>query len=107
MTTVISYLIGIIMFVLQVHILKHTYYVEIKGTWYREYLDEPKLQPIKVPLYLVIFMALCTLLPYVWVGCSLVFWIIWLKRYSDPEDLNIHKVNTYWRLRDNFLMKPI
>lgn len=91
------------MFVLQVYILKHTHFVECNGFYSVEY--EKELQPIKVPLYVVILMALCTAIPYVWIASSLVFWIVWFKKCLDPE--SSWGSHTYWRLRDSFLTKSI
>lgn len=103
------YIIGIIMFVLQVYILKHTYSVDIQGRGYDDNFEE-SLQPIKTPMFVIILMALLTIIPYAWIISTLAFWTVWIKKYSDPEDgfySYSYRKYTYWRLRDNLFMRTI
>lgn len=100
-----SYILALIMLVLQVYILKHTYWARVFGCWEDAY--EKMLQPIKVPVWIVALLVLASLIPYVWIVSSVVFWILWLKKYLDPEGTCSSDYNTYWRFRDNFLMRTI
>lgn len=100
------YAIGIVMFVLQIYILKHTHYVEKKGQRYKDYMND-ELEPLKTPMFVIILMALCTLIPYAWTVSTFIFWFVWLKRYFNPEVEQSYNWYIYWRLRDNFLMKTI
>lgn len=103
---IVSYIIGIIMFVLQVYILKHTYYVVLQGERFKDKY-ESELEPINVPLYIILLMAFATAIPYAWIISFAVFWIVWIFKYSAPESISVYSTYTYWRLRDNFLMKSV
>lgn len=100
------YIIGIIMFVLQVYILKHTHFVEVDGSRWADSL-ESELQPVKIPLAVILGMLVLTMIPYAWIVSTIIFWAYWMHKYCDPEDLYRFNTYTYWRLRDNFLMKSI
>lgn len=100
------YIIGIIMFVFQVYILKHTHFVEVSGLYWDDSFEE-QLEPIKVPRIIVILMLLLTAIPYAWVISTAVFWVFWWHRYLNPESKCYGNTYIYWRLRDNFLMKSI
>lgn len=91
------------MFVLQVYILKHTYFVKCYGYYNDAY--EEKLKPIKVRMYVILLMVLCTVIPCVWILSSMVFWIVWFKRYSNSD--TYHGDFTYWRLRDKIIYKTL
>lgn len=103
---IVSYIIGIIMFVLQVYILEHTHSVKLVGKRFNvAYMN--RMVPLNVPLYIILLMLLATVIPYVWVVSTIIFWVVWLKRCSDPDSVFDYETYTYWRLRDNFLMKSI
>lgn len=66
-----SYILALIMLVLQIYILKHTYWARVFGCWEGAY--EKMLQPIKVPIWIVALLVLASLIPYVWIVSSVVF----------------------------------
>lgn len=100
------YIIGIIMFVLQVYVLKHTYSITVDGIKWNDGLEK-YLIPIKVPMFVVLLMLLFTIIPYAWTVSTISFWVFWVKKYKNPDSACRLEYYTYWRLRDNFLMKSI
>lgn len=104
---IVQYIIAIIMFVFQIYILKHTHYVKEKATVYKESFDQ-HLQPIKVPVYVVLLMLICVLIPFAWIVSTIAFWVFWISRYCDSDDSYATRNSyTYYRLKDSFLMKSI
>lgn len=101
-----SYIIGIIMFVFQVYILKHTHSVELIGEKFKDKYND-NLKPLDIPLYIILLMLIATAIPYAWIISTVVFWVVWCKKYSDPDGVYTYNIYTYWRLKDNFLMKSI
>lgn len=99
------YEIALVMFVLQVYVLKHTYWTKCYGS--SENIDSSTLEPLKVPLWVVLAMFLISLIPGGFIGVSIIFWVIWLKRFLDPEDGYRGTLYTYWRFKDKILSKPI
>lgn len=94
------------MFVLQVYILKHTYSITVDGAEWDDELEK-YLRPIKTPMFVVLLMLLFTIIPYAWTASTISFWIIWVKKYKNPDNVYRMKYYTYWRLRDNFFMRAI
>ena len=94
------------MFVLQVYILKHTLFIELRGKRFEEEYED-MLKPLNIPVYIILLMLLATAIPFAWIISTVIFWVIWFKRYSDPDGIYNSTFYTYWRLRDNFLMKSI
>lgn len=99
------YVIALVMFVLQVYVLKHTYWTECYGD--SKNIDPDTLEPLKVPLWTVLAMFLISLIPGGFIGVSIIFWAVYLKKLLDPEDTYRGTPYTYWRFKDEILSKPI
>lgn len=97
-------IIGLVSFILQIYVLKHTYTITIKG---KVYFDWEKAEKIGTPLWIALIMLITSIIPIVNVVETIVFWIVWLKYYySDPNDY-WSTWHTYWRFKDKFFSRKI
>lgn len=92
-------IIGLISFIIQIYVLKHTYTITIKGDFY---FDWEKAKKIGTPLWIVFIMLITSIIPIVNIVEVIVFWIIWLKYYSNPDGCYGNTWYTYWRFKDKF-----
>ena len=92
-------IIGLISFILQMYVLKHTYTITIKGDMY---FDWERAEKIGIPLWIVLIMLITSIIPIVNVVETIIFWIVWLKYYSDPKRCYSATWYTYWRFKDKF-----
>ena len=97
--------IGIIIFVIQLYVLTHTY--TIKSTEYCKHrIDFNRAEKLGVPVWLILLLALCSSTPVINILGFIVFWAIWLKYYCEPEDI-YKSWYTYWILKDKILSRKI
>lgn len=97
-------IIGLISFIIQIYVLKHTYTITIKGDFY---FDWGKAEKIGIPLWIALIMLITCIIPFVNIVEVIVFWTIWLKYYSDPSGWYSNTWYTYWRFKDKFFSRKI
>ena len=96
-------IIGLISFIIQIYVLKHTYTLKIKGD---VYFDWEKAEKVGIPLWVALIMLITSITPFVSIVEVIVFWIIWLKYYSDPTEY-YNTWYTYWRFKDKIFSRKI
>ncbi|YP_009981793.1 hypothetical protein H3301_gp019 [IAS virus] len=96
-------IIGLISFIIQIYVLKHTYTLKIKGD---VYFDWEKAKKVGIPLWVALIMLITSITPFVSIVEVIVFWIIWLKYYSDPTKC-CNTWYTYWRFKDKIFSRKI
>lgn len=93
-------IIGLISFIIQIYVLKHTYSYRVKGD---TPLDWEKAEKIGIPLWIALIMLITCIIPFVNIVEVIGFWVIWLKYYSDPSEGPYYNIwYTYWRFKDKF-----
>lgn len=92
-------IIGLISFILQMYVLKHTYTIKIQGDIY---FDWKKAEKIGIPLWIVLIMLIISIIPFANIAEVIVFWIVWLRYYLKPEICCRNDWYTYWRFKDKF-----
>lgn len=98
-------IIGLISFIIQIYVLKHTYIITIKGDIY---FDWEKAEKIGIPLWIALIMLITSIIPFVNMIEFIIFWIIWLKYYLDPDEgPHYNTWYTYWRFKDKFFSRKI
>lgn len=98
-------IIGLIFFIIQIYVLKHTYIIISRGGIY---FDWEKAEKIGIPLWIALIMLITSIIPFVNMVEFIIFWIIWLKYYSDPEGgPSYNALYTYWRFKDKFFSRKI
>lgn len=97
-------IIGLISFILQIYVLKHTYTITIKGDFH---FDWGKAEKISIPLWIALIMLITCIIPFVNIVEIIVFWAIWLTYYSDPDEWCSSDWCTYWRFKDKFFSRKI
>ena len=97
-------IIGLLSFVLQIYILKHTWVDSDEGlkSFRWEYA-----QKISIYLWSVILIFLLCMIPIINILEFIIFWIVWLKYYANAESCYSFGNYTYWRFKDNFLSRKI
>ena len=96
-------IIGLISFIIQIYVLKHTYTITVKGT---TDFNWEKAEKIGTPLGIVLIMLITSIIPIVNIVEVIAFWIIWLKYYLNPDEC--YKAwYTYWRFKDKFFSRKI
>ena len=97
-------IIGLISFIIQIYVLKHTYTITIKGDFH---FDWEKAEKIGIPLGVVLIMLITSIIPFANIVEFIAFWVVWLKYYSDPEICCRNDWCTYWRFKDKFFSRKI
>ena len=97
-------IIGLISFIIQIYVLKHTYTFTTKGD---TYFDWEEAKKIGIPLWIVLIMLLTSIIQIVNIVEVVAFWIIWLKYYSNPDGCYVGTWYTYWRFKDKFFSRKI
>lgn len=98
-------IIGLISFIIQIYVLKHTYTIPVEGVFS---LDWKEAEKISIPLWIALIMLITSIIPFVNIVETIIFWIIWLKYYSDPAEGPCYGVwYTYWRFKDKFFSRKI
>lgn len=97
-------IIGLISFILQIYVLKHTYTLTLIGDM--NFIWE-KAEKIGIPLWIVLIMLITSIIPFANIVEFIVFWIVWLKYYSDPSRCYSATWYTYWRFKDKFFSRKI
>ncbi len=97
-------IIGLISFILQMYVLKHTYTLTIKGDIY---FDWERAEKIGIPLWVVFIMLITSIIPFANIVEFIAFWVVWLKYYFDPEVCCRNDRYTYWRFKDKFFSRKI
>ena len=93
-------IIGLISFIIQIYVLKHTYSYRTKG--YTSF-DWKEAEKIGIPLWVVLIMLITSFIPFVDIVEIIVFWVVWLKYYFDPNEGPYYNIwYTYWRFKDKF-----
>ena len=95
-------IIGLISFIIQIYVLKHTYIIAAKGG---VFFDWEKAEKMGIPLWVALIMLIISIIPFVNMVEFIIFWIIWLKYYSYPDGLYNNIWYTYWRFKDKFFSK--
>lgn len=99
-------IIGLISFIIQIYVLKHTYTVTVKGLTDFNWEKAEKISGI--PLWIMLIMLITSAIPIANIVELIIFWIIWLKYYSeDPDRCNSNIQYTYWRFKDKFFSRKI
>lgn len=96
-------IIGLISFIIQIYVLKHTYTFKVKGDIY---FDWEKAEKVGIPLWVVLIMLITSITPFVSIIEVIVFWVIWLNYYSDPIEC-YNTWFTYWRFKDKIFSRKI
>lgn len=97
-------IIGLLSFVLQIYILKNTWVDSGKG------LDEFRwkhAQKLNIYLWVVLLLFLLCMTPILNILEFIIFWIVWLKYYTNADSMYSWENYTYWRLKDKFLSRKI
>ena len=97
-------LFGLISFIIQIYVLKHTYTQTSKGDFNFAW---KKAEKVGIPVWVFIVMLLSSIAPIVNITETIIFWIVWLKHYADSEGHCNWKYYTYWRFKDNFFSRKI
>ena len=93
-------IIGLISFIIQIYVLKHTYSCRVQGD---ASFDWREAEKIGIPLWIVLIMLITSFIPFVDIVEIIVFWVVWLKYYSDPNEGPYYNIwYTYWRFKDKF-----
>ena len=100
----ISIIIGLLSFVLQIYVLKHTWADSGEGLaefrW--EYAEK-----LSIPLWVALLMLLCCIIPVLNIIESILFWVEWYDNYAQAENYNSRNYYIYWRFKDEFLSRKI
>ena len=97
-------IIGLISFIIQIYVLKHTYIITAKGG---VFFDWEKAEKMGIPLWVALIMLITSIIPFVNMVEFIIFWIIWLKHYSSPGGCYSSTWYTYWRFKDKFFSRKI
>ena len=98
-------IIGLVSFIIQIYVLKHTYTIRSKKSE-DVFFDWEDAEKVGIPLWVALIMLITSITPFVSIVEVIVFWIIWLKYYSEPDnDYTIWY--TYWRFKDKIFSKKI
>lgn len=97
-------IIGLISFILQIYVLKHTYTLIIKGDIY---FDWEKAEKIGTSLWVVLIMLITSIIPFTNIVEFIAFWVVWLKHYFGTEVCCRNDWYTYWRFKDKFFSRKI
>ena len=101
-------IIGLVSFIIQIYVLKHTYTITILSKGNNKWdFDWEKAEKIGTPLWIALIMLITSIIPFVNMVETIIFWIIWLKYYSDPDVLYDNTWYTYWRFKDGFFSRKI
>ena len=94
-------IIGLISFIIQIYVLKHTYSHRVKGNTPFNWGGAEK---IGIPLWIVLIMLITSIIPFVNIVEIIVFWAVWLKFYLNPDEYPPYNNvwYTYWRFKDKF-----
>ena len=96
---------GLVSFIIQIYVLKHTYTIKIQGDFY---FDWKKAEKIGTPLWIVLIMLITSTIPFVNIVETIIFWVVWLKYYLNPDEgLFYGTWHTYWRFKDKFFSRKI
>lgn len=98
-------IIGLISFIIQIYVLKHTYTITVKGT--TDFNWEKAKNISGIPLGIVIIMLITSIIPVANIVELTIFWIVWLKYYSNPDVCYVGTWYTYWRFKDKFFSRKI
>lgn len=67
-----------------------------------------KLKKIGIPLWVVLIMLITSIIPFVNIAETIVFWTVWLKFCSSPDEGPYYDTwYTYWRFKDKFFSRKI
>ena len=92
--------IGLISFIIQIYVLKHTYSYRVKGDILFDWKGAEK---IGIPLWIVLIMLITSIIPFANILEIIVFWAVWLKFYLNPDEVPYKNIwYTYWRFKDKF-----
>lgn len=96
-------IIGLISFIIQIYVLKHTYAITARCG-----IGLEKAEKIGIPLWIILIMLITGIIPFVNIVEFIIFWVIWLKHYLDPDEvLYYDTLYTYWRFKDKFFSRKI
>ena len=96
-------IIGLISFIIQIYVLKHTYSCRVQGD---ASFDWREAEKIGIPLWIVLIMLITSFIPFVDIVEIIVFWVVWLGYYFDPNEGPYYNIwYTYWRFKDKFFSK--
>lgn len=97
-------IIGLLSFILQIYILKHTWTDSDKGLTEFRWEHAEKLG---IPLYAALLIFLFCMIPILNIVEFIIFWIVWFEKYMDTCDYASWCNYTYWRFKDKFLSRKI
>lgn len=98
-------IIGLISFIIQIYVLKHTYSCRVKGDTPFDWREAEK---IGIPLWIVLIMLIASIIPFANIAEITVFWFVWLKYYLGPDEGPCYDtLYTYWRFKDKFFSRKI
>ena len=93
-------IIGLISFIIQIYVLKHTYSCRVQGD---ASFDWREAEKIGIPLWVVLIMLITSFIPFVNIVEIIVFWVVWLEYYFDPNEGPYYNIwYRYWRFKDKF-----
>lgn len=95
---------GLVSFITQLYVLKHTYTLTDKGEFY---FCWERAEKLGVPVWTALVILVGCSVPFVNIVETIIFWVIWLKHYAHSDDNNYWEWYTYWRFKDNFLSRKI
>lgn len=101
-------IIGLVSFIIQIYVLKHTYTSTIMSEGNNKWhFDWEKAKKIGTPLWIVLIMLITSIIPFINIVEVIIFWIIWLKYYLNPDNYYYGTWYTYWRFKDKFFSRKI
>lgn len=95
---------GLISFIIQIYVLKHTYTQTSKGDFFFAW---EKAEKLGIPVWVLIVMFLASIAPIVNIIETITFWIVWIRYYANADNCYNWKYYTYWRFKDNFFSRKI
>ena len=96
-------IIGLISFIIQIYVLKHTYSCRVQDD---TPFDWRVAEKIGIPLWIVLIMLIISIIPFANIVETIVFWVVWLKYYLDPDGGPYYGTwCIYWRFKDKFFDK--
>ena len=98
-------IIGLISFIIQIYVLKHTYSCRLKADTPFDWRGAEK---IGIPLWTVLIMLITSIIPLVNIVEIIMFWAVWLKYYFNSDEGPYYDTwYTYWRFKDQFFSREI
>lgn len=98
--------ISITILIIQIYVLTHTYTVESRE-YYRYRVDFNEAKKLGTPIWIILLIVLFSSTPIINIIEFIVFWVVWLKYYCEPDNIYNKSWYTYWIFKDKILSRKI